>query len=422
MNRVVVTGIGVVSSLGNTLPELVRHLQDSQHGFSPFPARDGEVCPPKLYGAIKGFQTNDCDPESWTYPAKYSIPRAAIKGMAPHVLYSYCSTVDALADAGLDAAAVSDPMTGLYSASAGSSVILHHQLQMMNVQGVKRCSPFGVVAATTGTINFNLSAHFKIKGATCGMASACSSSAHALGFAYDAIATGRQERMLVIGAEDGNRESILPFAAMRALSTSADPRRASCPFDQNRSGFVGTGGAATLILESETLARARGANIYAVFSGWGQASDGHSATMSHPEGYGLERAMREALKAANVAPDSVDYVNAHATSTPVGDRAEMQALKSVFLQASGSAPYISSTKALSGHALSMAGSLEAGISCLAIKEGFMPGSAHIQHLDPACEGLGILQASLQQPPQRVLSNSSGFGGSNVALLFEAWPG
>ena len=229
MNRVVVTGIGVVSSLGNTLPELVRHLQDSQHGFSPFPARDGVVCPPKLYGASKGFQTNDCDPESWTYPAKYSIPRAAIKGMAPHVLYSYCSTIDALADAGLDAAAVSDPMTGLYSASAGSSVILHHQLQMMNVQGVKRCSPFGVVAATTGTINFNLSAHFKIMGATCGMASACASSAHALGFAYDAIATGRQERMLVIGAEDGNRESILPFAAMRALSTSADPRRHHAP-------------------------------------------------------------------------------------------------------------------------------------------------------------------------------------------------
>lgn len=420
MNRVVVTGIGLVSSLGNTVPELAGKLRRLEHGLRPFPRRGDESCPPQLYGAIEGFQTQGCDSEAWTYPDQYRVPRVAIKGMAPHVLYSYCATMDALQDAGLDERSVSDPMTGLYSASAGSAIMLHQQVQTMNEFSVKRCSPFGVVSATAGTINFNLSAHFKIKGATCGMASACASSAHAIGFAYDAIAAGRQERMLVIGAEDGNRESILPFAAMRALSTCEEPSQASCPFDQQRSGFVGTGGATTLVLESEAVARRRGAKVYARLAGWGEASDGYSATMSHPNGCGLQRAIRSALDSARIRPSQIDYVNAHATSTLVGDRAEIEALKAVFLQDSSESPFISSTKALSGHALSMAGALEAGISCLAIKEGFMPGSAHIQELDPACDGLAILRTTRLARPMRVLSNSSGFGGSNVSLLFEAW--
>ena len=241
MNKVVITGLGFVSSIGNSIPEVVDHLRSLRHGFEPFPALNGESCPPKWYGGIKGFETQGCDPEDWSYPNCYKVARMYLKGMSPHVLYSYFATLDALADASLELADVSNRMTGLYSASAGSSGMQHDQVQRMNERGVQRCSPFGVVASTVGTINFNLGALLKIQGAVCGMASACASSAHAMGFAYDAIASGRQERMIVIGAEDGDRESIMPFAAMRALTTAADPMRASCPFDVGRSGFVGTG-------------------------------------------------------------------------------------------------------------------------------------------------------------------------------------
>jgi 3-oxoacyl-[acyl-carrier-protein] synthase-1 len=422
MNKVVVTGLGFVSSIGNSIPEVIEHLREMRHGFEDFPASGGEICPPKLYGAIQGFATDSMDPEDWSYPARYKVARNQIKGMSPHVLYSYFSTLDALADASLELADVSNYRTGLYSASAGSSVLLHHQLQMMNERGVQRCSPFGVVASTVGTINFSLGTFLKIKGAVCGMASACASSAHAMGFAHDAISSGRQDRMIVIGAEDGNRESILPFAAMRALTTSADPMRASCPFDVARSGFVGTGGASTLILESEAAARARGARIYAEFKGWGEAGDGHSPAMSHPEGEGLIVAMHNALAASKLAAGQIDYVNAHGTSTPVGDFSEIRALKKLFVGPSIQSPAISSSKALTGHALSMAGALESGICCLAIREGFKPGSAHIQNLDPECEGLNILRATTVGQPGLVMSNSCGFGGANVSLIFGEWNG
>jgi 3-oxoacyl-[acyl-carrier-protein] synthase-1 len=413
--------LGFVSSIGNSPEEVEVSLRGLKHGFAPFPSHEGEMSPPKLYAGMHGFHTESWDPEDWTYPSKYTLPRRYLKGMSRNVLYAYFSTMDAIADAGLQEYQVSDCRTGIYSASGGSAGVLHHQLGIMNKRGVLRCSPFGVVASTAGTINFNLGAILKIKGAVCGMASACASSSHSLGFAFDAIASGRQDRMIVVGAEDGSRESILPFAAMRALSTSSEPDRASCPFDAQRSGFVGSGGAVTLIIESEASATARGARIYAELNGWGEAGDGHSPAMSHPEGAGLIAAMENALSASNISASEVDYVNAHATSTPVGDLSEIRALIAVFANPStAGSPQVSSTKALSGHPLSMAGALEAGICCLAIKNKFTPGSAHIQDLDPECEGLNILQETLTSGPKVALSNSSGFGGANVSLIFSEW--
>jgi 3-oxoacyl-[acyl-carrier-protein] synthase-1 len=267
-------------------------------------------------------------------------------------------------------------------------------------------------------VNFNLVAHFKIKGASTGFASACASSAHGLGFAYDEIALGRQQRMFVVGAEDNNVESILPFAGMRALSVQADPSIASRPFDVARDGFVGTGGATVLVLESEEEVARRGAKVYCEVAGWGQASDGYNVAISHPDGEGLRLAMEHALASADVPPEAVDYVNAHATSTPIGDISEAKALKAVF-QPAQTRPAVSSTKALTGHGLSLAGAMEAGFCALAIKEGFMPGSAHITRLDPACEGLNIIRATLPNRPSVVLSNSSGFGGANVCLVLRA---
>lgn len=419
MHKVVVTGLGFISSIGNDCETVVDSLKALRHGFEAFPANEGEVVPPKLYGSIKGFDTTGVDSELWTHPDKYSFSRLQLKTMSPQVMYSHCAVLDALEDAGLSVEDISNPRTGLYSASAGSPVHQYAQMHIMNSRGVARCSPFGVVTSTVGTINFNLGASFKIKGSVCGMASACASSAHALGFAYDQIALGRQDRMIVIGAEDSNRESILPFAAMRALSVKSDPREASCPFDVNRSGFVGTGGAVAIILESEAAAAERSTSIYAELKGWGEGGDGHSPAMSHPEGHGLSQSIENALAATELQPSDVDYINAHGTSTLVGDLSELRALQSIWGgQADG--PAISSTKALSGHGLSQSGALEAGICCLAIRDGFMPGSAHIQNLMPEAEGLNIIRETLPISPQVALSNSSGFGGANVTLVFKAW--
>jgi 3-oxoacyl-[acyl-carrier-protein] synthase-1 len=291
----------------------------------------------------------------------------------------------------------------------------YHHDRMHNL-GVMRCSPMGIVASISGTLNFNLVASFQIKGSSCGFSSACASSAHALGFAFDDIVLGRQKRMFVVGAEDGNLDAILPFAGMRTLSLQTDPGLASRPFDAGRDGFVGTGGAAVLVLETEEEAVRRGASPYAEVLGWGQASDGHNVAISDPEGKGSQAAMVRALAASRVEPEAVDYVSAHATSTVIGDASEARALKAVFGN-SRKRPAISSTKALTGHGLSLAGAMECGFCALAIREGFAPGSAHISRLDAECAGLNIIRETLPSGPAVVLKNSSGFGGANVAVLF-----
>lgn len=419
MKKVVVTGLGFASSIGSDKETVVNSLKQLRHGFAPFPAREGEVCPPKLYGPVPGFTVANWDPEDWQYPERFNIPRAQIRSMSPNVLYAYCSVADAIADAGLGTEEISDLRTGLFSASGGSVGWQHEIMSLMNQSGVGRCSPFSVIATAVGTINFNLGAVFFIRGSICGFASACASSAHAIGFAADAIALGRQDRMIVIGAEDNVRESILPFSAMRALSVSEDPRLASCPFDVRRSGFVGSGGAACLILESEELARSRGATIYAEFAGWGESGDGHSPAMSHPDGRGMEQAIRLALDATDLSPADIDYVNAHATSTVVGDLSEVRAMRAVFGEGG---PMVSSTKAITGHTLSMAGALEGAICCLGLREGFVPGSAHIEELDPEAAALNVIRETQMRRIGVAMSNSSGFGGANVSLIFRQWPG
>jgi 3-oxoacyl-[acyl-carrier-protein] synthase-1 len=265
-------------------------------------------------------------------------------------------------------------------------------------------------------LNFNLAEGYKIRGSTSGFVSACASSGHAMGFAHAEIARNRQDRMIVVGAEDFTFETIVPFSGMRVLSVNPDPGSASRPFDCNRDGFVGTGGAVCLVLESEEMARERGAPIYARFAGWGQATDGYHVAASHPDGEGLARAMHLALDSTGWKPEDIDYINAHATSTQAGDISECRALRSVF-QGSAS-PAISSTKALTGHALSLSSIMEASFCLLGLEQGFTPGSAHITKLDPAAENLNIITESLPQAPGKILSNSSGFGGVNVVLAFE----
>jgi 3-oxoacyl-[acyl-carrier-protein] synthase-1 len=417
MRKVYITGVGFITSIGNDAPAVSESLRELRHGIVQYPPFQKADVPVKVAAPIRDFQTDTTDAEDWIFPARYSIRRETLRGMAPHGVYAYCAMQQAVEDARLTEAEWSNPDTGLYAASAGSPFLLGYHLERMRKLGVMRCPPLGVVASISGTVNFNLVSQFKIKGASTGFSSACASSAHALGFAYDEIALGRQKRMFVIGAEDGNVESILPFAGMRALSLQTDPSLASRPFDVARDGFVGTGGSTVLVLESEGEVQRRNAKVYCEVAGWGQASDGYNVAISHPEGTGLRTAIENALKYSDTAADQVDYVNAHATSTPIGDISEARALKAVFGN-SPTRPAVSSTKALTGHGLSLAGAMEAGFCALAIREGFMPGSAHISKLDPACEGLNIIRATLPHRPNVVLSNSSGFGGANVVLVFK----
>jgi 3-oxoacyl-[acyl-carrier-protein] synthase-1 len=418
MPKVYITGVGFITSIGNDAASVSESLRELRHGMELYPPFQKPEVPVKVAAPIRDFQTDSIDQEDWVFPARYRIKRELLRGMAPHGVYAYCAMQQAIEDAKLTEAEVSNPDTGLYAASAGSPFLLGYHLERMRKMGVMRCPPLGIVASISGTVNFNLVSHFKIRGASTGFSSACASSAHALAFAHDEIALGRQKRMFVIGAEDGNVESILPFAGMRALSLQNDPSIASRPFDSARDGFVGTGGATVLVMESEDEVARRGAKVYGEMAGWGQASDGYNVAISHPDGDGLRTAIENALRLSEVAPEEVDYVNAHATSTPIGDISEAKALRTIF-KGNPSRPAVSSTKALTGHGLSLAGAMEAGFCALAMKEGFIPGSAHISNLDPACAGLNIIRATLPQRPNVVISNSSGFGGANVCLVFKA---
>ncbi len=415
MPRVFITGIGFITSIGNDAGAVETSLRELRHGmvrYAPFAA---DNIPVKVIAPVRDFETDAAEQEDWVIPAPYKLKREQLRSMGPNALYATCAIEQAIADAKLEPADVSNEDTGLYAASAGSPNILVRTLNRMHQVGVMRCAPLGVVASIAGTVQFNLVAHLKILGASTGFSSACASSSHALGFAFDEIALGRQKRMLVVGAEDGNFDAILPFASMRALSINPDPDTASRPFDKGRDGFVGTGGGTGLVLESEEEVMRRGITPYAEVLGWGQASDGHNVAISHPDGLGLASAMRRALKSAGVTPADLGYVNAHATSTPIGDASECKALRAV-LGEHAARVAVSSTKALTGHGLSLAGAMETAFCALAIRRGFIPGSAHIAELDPACEGLNILRATQVASPGIVLNNSSGFGGANVCVV------
>jgi 3-oxoacyl-(acyl-carrier-protein) synthase len=418
MRRAVITGLGFISSIGNDRASVLSSLLELRHGFEQVTWLDNPRVAVKVLGTVKGFQVGSTEWRDWRWPEGYSFGSEILRSLAPHGLYALCACEQAVADAGLKAADLANVDTGLFTASAGSPFLLHHHLKTLDVARGERGNPMGVVSSISGTLNFNLATHFHIQGAVCGFVSACASSSHALGYALDEIRLGRQKRILVVGAEEPHAETVLPFAAMRALSINPDPGSASRPFDRRRDGFVGTGGAAALVVEEESEALARGATIYAELAGWGQAADGHSVAMSHPEGRGLIEAMKRALKDASVEPAEVDYINAHATSTPVGDKSEAFALRSVFGTVPRQ-PRVSSTKALTGHGLSMAGALETALCALSMREGIIPGCAHLQEPDPACEGLDLPRATLVEPTRVMLNNSSGFGGSNVCLVLKA---
>ena len=413
--RVVISGLGFVTSIGNDRATVTRSLRDLRSGIERYDFLPGTELPVKVAGTIKGFDTTSAQWPGWRWPEPYTVSRDLLRGLPPHGLYAIVAFEQALQDARLTRAEIANDETGLMCGSAGSPRLTRQYLNQMAESKGERVQPMGIVSAIAGTLNFNLAAHYGIRGAVAGFSSACASTAQAIGYACDEIKLGRQRRVFVVGGEDLSFESIFPFHGMRALSVNADPARASRPFDQERDGFVGTGGAVAMLLEDADRAHARGARVYAELLGWGQAADGYNVAGSDPEGRGLALAMQRAMAAAGVRPGDIDYVNAHATSTPAGDRSEALALRSVFSGADAR-PAISSTKALTGHGLSLAGVMESAFCALAVADGFIPGAAHLEKPDAACEGLHLPTATLATAPRVVLKNSSAFGGSNVSLV------
>ena len=416
MEEVWITGMGLITSIGNDRESVTDNLLELRHGIELHPELQGNDSPVKIAGTVKDFEVSSSDPEDWEYPEKYRVPRAVLRSFSPHVLYAWCSLKQAVEDAALSEEDLHDPDAGLYTSSGGSMRSIHKHFEKMDQRGVMACNPLAIVASIAGTLTFNLVAALGIRGSSTGLVSACASSGHALGMALDEIRLGRQKRMLVVGAEDCNFESIVPFCGMRALSLNPDPSNASRPFDRARNGFVGTGGAVSMVLETKSEAQRRGAEPYAKFIGWGQGSDGHNVAISHPEGRGLKRAMTQALGDAGISATDIDYVNAHAPSTSIGDASEMKALKSVFPLPQE--VMISSTKALTGHGLSLSSIMEASFCCLALKDAFLPGSANVTDPDPELGHLNLLRQTEQTQAKRILSNSSGFGGANVSVVFE----
>lgn len=413
-----ITGLGFITSIGNDAARVTASLRNLESGIRPHRfLGEEDRSPIRVAGVIEGFDFTAPSWAGWSFPDRYTIPRDLLRSLPPHGVYACCAIEQALEQAGMSHDTLSDPRIGLFCASAGSPMLMQRYLAQLHQYKGRRGNPMGVVSTVAGTLNFNLAAHYRIEGSNTGFVSACASSSHAIGYALDEIRTGRQDAVLVVGAEDFTAENLLPFAAMNALSvgTGSD---ASRPWDISRDGFVATGGAAALLLESPEFASARGAAPLARITGWGQASDGVDKTSSHPEGTGLSRAIANALDDAGAGPESIDYINAHATSTKVGDISEARAIERIFHEA-GLNPEVSSTKGLTGHGLSMAGAMEAAFCTLFLKEGFRAGNAHLVETDPACARLNLPRSSADRPLRRLLSNSSGFGGANVTLVLDS---
>jgi 3-oxoacyl-[acyl-carrier-protein] synthase I len=416
--RVVVTGLGFITSIGNNREQVLSSLRERRTGIEYFKPLERTGVNVRLAGTVKEFTFPELRSDEWIYPSEYKIERTQLRSLAPNGVYAYCAMQQAINDAQLPPDLVSNPRTGAMCASNGSGWLTYEYLDMMLEKGPQRCNPMAMVASIAGTLNMNLVACFGIKGHSLGFSSACASSAHATGAAIDRIRMNRQDIMFVVGGEDCNLFSILPFVGSRALTTATDPTTAPSPFDKERDGFVVAGGAAVLVLEELEHAKARGVPIYAEVLGWGEASDGYSVMAPEPQGDGLSRAMASAIDDSGIAASEVDYINAHATATPVGDAAEVNAIKRVF--GKEKTPYVSSTKALTGHGLSLAGAMEAGFCCLALKEGFVPVSANIKEVDPEFAGVSIVAEPIDYAPKVAMTNSSGFGGTNVALVLRRW--
>ena len=400
MRRVVITGMGIVSCLGNSKETVTDSLRNSKSGIRA----NESYREMGLRSQVSG--TVDIDLPSL-------IDRKHLRFMGDAASYAYLSMQQAIEDAGLSEEMVSNPRTGIIAASGGaSSSQIVWGADTLRERGVRRLGPYLVPRTMSSSVSACLSTHFAIKGLNYSITSACATSTHCIGAAAEQIQWGKQDIVFAGGGEEEHWSLSVMFDAMGALSTKYNdtPEQASRAYDANRDGFVIAGGGGMLVLEELEHARARGAKIYAEVVGYGANSDGDN--MVAPSGEGAIRCMQQALETVDTP---VDYINTHGTSTPVGDIAELKAIREVF--ADGSPP-LSSSKSLCGHSLGAAGVQEA-IHCLLMMENnFMAGSANITELDPAAEGIDVLQETRENVElNTVMSNNFGFGGTNAVVVF-----
>ncbi len=399
MRRVVVTGQGIVSSLGNSLDAVTQSLREGRSGIRA----NAKYTELGMRCQVSGRPDINLEEQ---------IDRRTLRFMGDAAAYAFLSMKQAIDQAGLTPEQVSNPRTGLVAGSGGASSFNQvWAADTLRAKGIKRVGPFMVTRTMGSTVSACLATPFGIKGVNYSITSACSTSAHCIGHAAQLIAWGNQDVVFAGGGEEESWELSLLFDGMGAMSSAFNDRPdvASRAFDAARDGFVIAGGGGMLVLEALEHAQARGAHILAELVGFGATSDGQD--MVAPSGEGAVRCMQQALATVKTP---VDYINAHGTSTPVGDLAELGAVRQVF---GDQVPPISSTKSLSGHSLGAAGVQEAIYSLLMMHGGFAAASAHIENLDPAAQGLPVLQQRLDAPLNTVLSNSFGFGGTNATLVF-----
>jgi len=400
MRRVVVTGMGVVSSLGNDIAAVTQSLKTAKSGI--------QFCDD--YAEL-GMRSQIAGRVSIDY--KELIDRKHLRFLGDAAAFSYIAMQQAIDDAGLDYDEIKNPQVGLITGSGGGSPSNNVlAAEIAKTRGVKRVGPYAVPKTMGSTTSACLSTMFGIQGTSYSISSACSTSAHCIGHAADLIRGGRHHTVFAGGGEEEHWTMSILFDAMGAMSSKYNdtPTEASRTYDANRDGFVIAGGGGILVLEEYEHAVERGAKIYAEVVGFGATSDGYD--MVAPSGEGAVRCMQQAMETVD---GDVDYVNTHGTSTPVGDLKELEALKQVFKE---KMPFISATKSLSGHALGAAGVHEAIYSLIMMKEKFLAASANIKELDPAAIDLPILVENLSQKVKTVMSNSFGFGGTNATLVFQ----
>ena len=399
MRRVVITGMGIVSPLGDSKEDVLVSLKEGRSGIRYQKAYE-EL---NLRSRIGGFTRINI---------KEHIDKKILRFMGNAAAYAYIAMKQAIEDAGLKENEVSSPRTGLIIGSGGTSaenVVV--TADIMRNKGLRRLSPFMVPRTMSSTVSAGLTAPFQIKGTCYSISSACATGSHCIGAAMEQIQLGKQDIVFAGGSDEEHWTQTSMFDSMGALSTKFNdtPERASRPYDVDRDGFVVANGAGLVVVEEMEHARSRGATIYGELIGYGATADGHE--MVAPSGEGAGRCIKMAL---DMAGTGIDYINVHGTSTPIGDLVELQAIREVF---SSSIPLISSTKSLSGHSLGAAGVHEAIYSLLMLQNNFISASANIDRLDPEAEDMNIVTETRQENLQTVMSNSYGFGGTNACLIF-----
>ena len=399
MNNVVVTGMGIVSCIGNGLNEVLENLKIGKSGITAN----------SIYKEM-GFRSHVSG--SININLQELIERKTLRFMSEAAGYAYIATQEALTNAGIDLESINTSRIGIVAGSGGASPAA--QIEASDIardRGPKRIGPYAVTKTMGSTVSAILGTTLKLKGVNYSISSACSTSAHCVGHAAELIQLGKQDIIIAGGAEQEHWTSSSMFDAMGALSSQYNdqPEKASRAFDINRDGFVIAGGSGILILEAEEHALNRNATILAKLEGYCANSDGYD--MVSPSGEGATRCMRDAIE---IFDKDIDYINAHGTSTPVGDIAELNAIKTVF---GNKSPIIGSTKSMTGHSLGAAGAQEAIYSILMMQNNFIAPSINIDELVEEAEGLNIAQTMIEKEIKSVMSNSFGFGGTNASLIF-----